>query len=281
MLKNILGKIDSLYLNFDKKLVLRTRNITMVPDIANRRGSRKSYGEWCHVIGIFQTLLFIHLSKKMDNVILDVGCGTGTLGIASAPFLEDEGKYIGIDVRKKDIAFCKKHFPENHYSFMHLDVGNRSYAPNQPFENKRWDIPDTHVDALTALSVWTHLNEEMAKFYFLEINRVLKPGGVAIVTFFRLDGIYYKGVQKRTNDLGKYHRTKQSNWIFDKPSVKPGEWFPAGWTKNEEDAIGVTDQGIKQLTQNTNLDLEVSYIGNWKEVPGVFFQDVLVFRKSK
>jgi predicted SAM-dependent methyltransferase len=64
---------------------------------------------------------------------------------------------------------------------------------------------------VTALSVWTHLNEADARFYFKEISRVLKPDGKAIVTFFLLD-----------------------------------EQYP----------------------------------GNWKETPGAFFQDVLIFAKA-
>jgi len=31
--------------------------------------------------------MYVHLEKKENNVILDVGCGTGLLAIASEPFL--------------------------------------------------------------------------------------------------------------------------------------------------------------------------------------------------
>ena len=97
--------LDNLYVPFDRKYIRRTRNIRLIPKERNRRGGKYAYSEWAHVIGIFQTLMFLHLQKKESNMILDVGCGTGLLAIAAEPFLEQDGKYTGIDVMKEDIAF--------------------------------------------------------------------------------------------------------------------------------------------------------------------------------
>lgn len=72
-----------------------------------RHGGKASYGEWCHVIGIFQTLMYQQLRNKTGNTILDAGCGTGILAIASEPFLGENGKYIGIDVQPEEIEICE------------------------------------------------------------------------------------------------------------------------------------------------------------------------------
>jgi 2-polyprenyl-3-methyl-5-hydroxy-6-metoxy-1,4-benzoquinol methylase len=101
--------LDTLYIPLDRKHVRRTRNIRLIPNERKRRGGKYAYSEWAHVIGIFQTLMFLHLKRKENNVILDVGCGTGLLGIASEPFLGQTGKYIGLDVIRRDIDFCRRH----------------------------------------------------------------------------------------------------------------------------------------------------------------------------
>ena len=80
-------QIDNQYLAMDRSFIRRTKNIRLIPTEENRRGGKYSYAEWAHVIGIFQTLMFVHLKNKEDNTILDIGCGTGLMGIASEPFL--------------------------------------------------------------------------------------------------------------------------------------------------------------------------------------------------
>lgn len=182
--------LDSLYVPCDRKHVRRTRNIRLIPTERNRRGGKHAYSEWAHVIGIFQTLMFLNLHKKQGNTILDIGCGTGLLGIAAEPFLGHDGKYIGLDVIEEDIEFCRGHYSSTNFDFIHFNVNNPAYAPAQKGTESKWPFESESFDLATALSVWTHLNEEDALFYFKEVRRVLNPDGIAIVTFFLLDEMY-------------------------------------------------------------------------------------------
>jgi SAM-dependent methyltransferase len=275
-----LSSLDSLYLYFDKRLIRRTKNLRLIPVLRNRQGGKRAYGEWCYVVGVFQTLLFHHLNKKTNNRILDVGCGTGILGIASKPFLGKGGGYLGIDVSKKAVEFCRSHYPEASFSFKHLDVVNPKYAPEQANDKKKWDVTDKSIDMVTALSVWTHLNEEDAIFYFREIDRVLKPGGRALVTFFLLDDHYYDGLKNRSDIVGEFHNTNQNRWVFDTLCSNSRHWFHPQWVEQPEDAIGIKPSGIDMMLERTNLKSTTIYIGNWKGIPGIFFQDVLVFEKE-
>lgn len=272
--------VEGQFIRFDKKLVRRTKNLRLVPSIADRRGGQRAYGEWCCFIGIFQSLLHLHLARKHDNEILDIGCGTGILGIAAEPFIGDNGHYTGIDVSKQCIEFCKRHYPADSFRFQHLDYVNALYAPQQIEEVKKWDVADESIDMVTALSVWTHLQEDDAVFFFSEIDRVLKPKGKAIVTFFLLDSCYYNSLEARSNEPGKYHNTPQDRWIFGIPCSESRDWFYPQWVAQPEEAIGVTPSGIQTLLMDTKLSLIETYVGNWKEVPGVFFQDILVFAKE-
>lgn len=282
-LKQIWGSayhlLDSLYVPIDQTQIRRTRNIRLIPTERNRRGGKYAYSEWAHVIGIFQTLMFLNLHKKEGNMILDVGCGTGLLGIAAEPFLGQDGKYIGLDVMKKDIDFCRRHYTSKSFEFIHFDVNNPAYAPAQKDTKSKWPVESESFDLTTALSVWTHLNEEDALFYFKEVSRVLKPGGKAIVTFFLLDEVYERSLSMRSRQEGRFHMTLQDQWVFDQPSYRSDAWRHPKWAKVPESAIGITNVGLDRLTSNSGLKLIEQYQGNWKEVPGVFFQDVLIFKK--
>lgn len=273
--------LDSFYLRIDKKYVKRTNNIRLIPAYRHRRGGKVSYAEWSHVIGIFQTLLFFLTKGRKEITILDIGCGTGLLGISAFPFIQESGKYIGMDVRKKEIDFCKKNFPTKNFEFIHFDVHNARYANDQQNNSKPWNLTSDSVDFVTALSVWTHMNQKDATFYLTEVGRVLKNEGKAIITFFYLDEHYRFSLTKRKRGLGRFHSTRQENWIFDKEAYTSKTWFTPKWTKVPEDAIGVTEGGFDQLLKDAGLRVSDYYPGNWKEVQGLYFQDVFVLEKKK
>jgi SAM-dependent methyltransferase len=272
--------LDEAFLAFDKKLIRRTRNIQLIPEARFRRGGKLSYAEWAHVIGIFQTLIYMHLGNKQSSLILDVGCGTGLLAVASHPFLGDNGKYLGIDVSKKYIEFCRAHYPGSGFEFIHLETDNAYYSPGKGDKRLGWPIESNTVDLTTALSVWTHFNEGDATFYLKEINRVLKPGGKAIVSFFLLDDLYRTSVGNRSGQAGKYHTMPQNRWIFDQPSYGSTRCFHPSWADVPEQAIGLTREGLDFITDASGLKLIEHHNGSWKEVPGIFFQDVMVFQKE-
>lgn len=272
--------LDRFYISLDKKNVRRTKNILLIPQENKRRGGKYSYAEWAHVIGIFQTLMCIHLDNDTDNNILDVGCGTGLLAIASQPFLGDKGGYVGIDVMKKDIDFCRCHYPSSSFEFIHFEANNPAYAPSQK-DRVGWNIDNASFDLVIALSVWTHLNEKDALFYIKEVNRVLKSGGKAIITVFLLDDLYERSLGMRNlKEKGKYHMTPQKQWIFDRPAYNSDMWFCPNWVQVPEEAIGVTKIGLNRLSSEGEMKIIEFYQGNWKEVPGLFFQDILVFQKA-
>jgi SAM-dependent methyltransferase len=273
------GVADALFLGCDKRRVLRTRNILRVPHLRNRRGGKRAYGEWCHVTGIFQTLLHTHLPRPTDNCILDAGCGTGLLALAAEPWLGERGRYVGIDVSVRDLAFCRRQFRAPQFEFLHLPIFNKQYAAEQARERVRWPVADATFDMVTALSVWTHLNEDDAVFYFKEIERVLKPGGAALITFFVLDDAYERSLPLRTDRRARYHTTDKRWWVFDKPCSSSGAWRCPTWAACPEVAVGVTPRGLELLTAGTTLQVERVYPGNWKEQPGVYFQDVVLLRK--
>jgi SAM-dependent methyltransferase len=275
--KKLFALVDLVFHRIDNKYIRRTNNIQNIPRLKHRKGGKVSYSEWAHVIGIFQTLFYQVLEIKTGNKILDIGCGTGLLGIASQSFIQQGGKYTGIDVIESDIAFDKSHYDPKCYEFIHFDLANPTYAGNQSTDMKPWPIEDNSYDLVTALSVWTHLKEEDALYYFKEVKRVLKTGGKAVITFFILDEGYNESLSSRGNGVGRYHATEQSKWVFDEKAYNSNDWFAPKWVKHPEDAIGINQTGLDKLINASGLKLTQYYPGNWKEKPGIYFQDVLIF----
>ena len=74
--------------------------------------------------------------------------------------------------------------------------------------------------------------------------------------------------------------TPQDQWVFDQPVHGSDAWFCPKWAKVPESAIAVTSAGLDRLIAAAELKRLVHYQGNWKEIPGVFFQDVMVFQKE-
>lgn len=68
-------------------------------------------------------------------------------------------------------------------------------------------------------------------------------------------------------------------WIFDQPAYESKEWFHPKWVKVPEQAIGIKSCGLERMLSNAALGLAKFYPGNWKEKPGIYFQDVMVLRK--
>ena len=72
----------------------------------------------------------------------------------------------------------------------------------------------------------------------------------------------------------------QEQYVYDQHAYGSDEWFYPKWTNIPERAIGITTAGLNRLISQTELKLIENYQGNWKEVSGIFFQDILILKKA-
>lgn len=91
--------------------------------------------------------------------ILDVGCGTGAL----LRELDQYGNVQGLDFSPRAVSFCKER------GLLNVEQGS---ATEIRYENKTFDL-------VLALDVLEHIKDDRKALS--EINRVLKPGGIAII----------------------------------------------------------------------------------------------------
>jgi len=108
-----------------------------------------------------------HWEHQGPATILDFGCGCGRICryLAMRP---DLWTVHACDVNPAHVAWLEQHLPMVHPICSPLD-------PPLPFDVGQFDL-------VYALSVFSHLPEERAEPWLAELHRVLKPGGLLIVT---------------------------------------------------------------------------------------------------
>lgn len=76
---------------------------------------------------------------SLSSNIVDLGCGCGRFAMALRDFWFHDrtftGTYFGVDVDDEMLAWCRAHFPADHFNFHKVEVYSRTYNPR----------PDTSV----------------------------------------------------------------------------------------------------------------------------------------
>ncbi len=98
--------------------------------------------------------------------VLDLGCGCGRIA-RHLPKLTS-AKIHGVDYNPQLIEWCARNL-KGHF------VQNRLHPPLV--------FPDAHFDVVYLMSVFTHLRHETQEEWLAELQRITRPGGVAVVTF--------------------------------------------------------------------------------------------------
>jgi SAM-dependent methyltransferase len=162
---------DRLFVGPERENVQLSRALTEIPYLTGRRGGSHSLSDWAYSIGVFHTVLRYTLGERDKIDLLDVGCGTGRLALASKLLLGQDGRYVGVDVNAAEIEQCQRQYSDSRFKFIHLPHKNRVYASDQAPTFEPYPLDDNSFDVVTALSVWTHLNEADATFYFRPSSR--------------------------------------------------------------------------------------------------------------
>ena len=104
---------------------------------------------------------------KEGKRILDFGCAAGRM-IRWLDDIAKQSEIWGVDVSAEHIIWCQQHLAPPFY-FCTVTT-----APHLPFE-------DGYFDLIYAGSVFTHI-ADLADAWFLELKRIVKPGGRLYIT---------------------------------------------------------------------------------------------------
>jgi SAM-dependent methyltransferase len=99
--------------------------------------------------------------------ILDFGCGCGRT-LRWAHQLAPEARLYGSDIDAEAVAWTAENQP-----FATVVVNGEQ--PPLPYSENSFDL-------VYAVSVFTHMTEELQDLWLKDLHRVLRPGGVALVT---------------------------------------------------------------------------------------------------
>lgn len=102
------------------------------------------------------------------NNILDFGCGCGRFLIPLSLHL-DSNKLSGTDIDNEAINWMKTNYPQ----FKDLDTN--AFDPPMKYNNDSFDF-------IYSISIFTHLPEEMHMNWIKELSRILKPGGIGVLS---------------------------------------------------------------------------------------------------
>ena len=99
--------------------------------------------------------------------ILDFGCGSGRV-MRHFLDLPSSCHLYGTDIDHEAISWCERNLPRAEWG------GNEDMPPLR-YDSSRFDL-------IFALSVFTHLNEEMQFAWLGEMKRIVKPAGLLILS---------------------------------------------------------------------------------------------------
>jgi ubiquinone/menaquinone biosynthesis C-methylase UbiE len=211
-----------------------------------------------------------------DDTVLEVGSGVGRDAISLTKILSEKGKYIGFDIIKPSIEWSQKNITPKHknFKFFYFDINSQIHNSAGSIKTTDIKLPakDGTVDRIFLHSVFTHMFEQDIVHYLKEFNRVLKPDGLVLASFFVIDDAALESLRKGKS---KGHRHALSfNHKLGKDCYINDQDFPEG-------AVGFTPKKIRSMLKRANLGVHGRFVhrGIWSGMKGSNGQDILVLEK--
>lgn len=201
---------------------------------------------------------------KPNENILDIGCGCGMMALQLSEYLSSSGKYVGMDINKRVLDWCKKNIHQPNYEFYWVNIYNEWYNPKGSQRGSDYIFPfdDNTYDVILLKSVFTHMRPRELEQYLKEIERLLKKDGRCLATFYLLNS-----EQKRLAEIGKN--------IVDFPFEDNNYRYVSD--KAPEALVGYREAYILELARKYGLRSSEIQYGYWSgRRDGLSKQDIMV-----
>lgn len=219
-----------------------------------------------------------HLAKQLYRLGLDkekgcfydVGFGYGrvALGMMHTGF---QGHYGGFEIMRKNARWCRENLEplfDGRYTFRHLNVVSGRYNKSGKIAaaDVRFPTDDESQDMVGVYSVFTHMYEADIQRYLHEIRRVLRPGGLALTTWF----VYNDEILPKATDPAstRFPMTNEINAV-------------TRYTEAEDPlrAIAFDEDHVRNMITAAGLVLKTFERGSWWNTGKGEFQDYLLLEK--
>lgn len=148
-------------------------------------------------------LVYRYLPVEAYESVLDFGCGCGRVARQLMLQKARPSRYLGIDLHKGMIAWCRENLtplaPE--FEFLHHDVFSIGLNPSAKQRTAPFPGEDGAYSLVQAWSVFTHLTQDQTLHYLAEARRSLRPDGVLHATWFLFEKRYFPMMQDFQNTL--------------------------------------------------------------------------------
>ncbi len=201
----------------------------------------------------FESLLARHGVKPRAGLrLLDWGCGHGRV---ARHFIQNwpATQITGADIDAENISWCQANLPQ----------GQFLVAPLMP----PLHIADSTFDAIIGLSVMTHLTAPVQQAWLAEIHRILKPGGVALISFGGHGAAAFASFHNTPEWWAEWLRTGFDDGLAD-PALD-GKIADAAYYR-------VTHQSPEQVRRDWTGRLKIEAI----EQQAFGYQDIAVLRRA-
>ena len=209
-----------------------------------------------HAIGEHFMMIFQdHCDLAADAAVLDLGAGCGRMAIPLSRYLKPGAEYHGIDVVLPMVEWCRDNIGARYanFQFHHAALKNSLYSDTGanaadyrfPFEERKFDF-------VIATSLFTHLRPDGTRRYIQEIQRVLKPGGKALTTWFLLN----------RNNL---------TWGCEHAAGICRVQNPA----NPDAVVAYEESFVFDAIRGAGLNIDSASYGSWAGTRGLSYQDLL------
>jgi SAM-dependent methyltransferase len=205
-----------------------------------------------------------------DAKLLDVGSGYGRLaiGLVSSGYT---GEYLGFDILRPHVRWCRQNlmpFTDNRLRFRLLDIRNSRYNPNGQImaPEARFPAGNNSHDWAAVFSVFTHMYEADIRRYLSELERVMKPGGRVVATWFLFDE--ERLALATSPDTARFPMNNEINAVtrFTDP-IDPLH------------AISYEQTHAVSMATDSGLEVEKVVRGHWCQDGGPEMQDFMLLRK--
>ena len=162
---------------------------------------------------IYNTILDLGADcHRPDYSIVDLGCGCGRIALFLSQRLE-HATFLGVDIWRIGIEWASRHITSAYpkYRFHCPSSMEKGYEAG---EHHAVPVADSSADLVVSHSLFTHLSTSAADGYLRETGRVLKPGGIALLTFFLQDDLASRAMEAMAGRVKRPLIRDERAWYY-------------------------------------------------------------------